>query len=219
MSAKRQITDLGDPRLVKALAHPLRVQILAILERRTASPRMISDELSEPLGNVSYHVRTLANMELIKLVRSTPRRGAIEHYYEAVGRIGISDRVWSDVPAIVKTAMASTALSHVGEFASAAAATGGFNEPDAHLTRTPMILDRAGWRELSKELMAFYERARKIAEASEQRVLADQSHRVNRIAAGMVLMLFEGEDVPARPAGTAPKRRRRATAAAAARTP
>jgi len=37
---------------------------------------------------VSYHVRTLAQLELIKLVKKTPRRGAIEHHYEAVERPG-----------------------------------------------------------------------------------------------------------------------------------
>jgi DNA-binding transcriptional ArsR family regulator len=75
-----------DPRLEKALAHPLRVRILADLERRTSSPRELSDELGEPLGNVSYHVRQLAGLGLVKLVKTTPRRGAVEHHYRASTR-------------------------------------------------------------------------------------------------------------------------------------
>ena len=59
------------------MAHPLRVQILSVLEQRVASPRELSDELEAPLGNVSYHVRTLSSLGLIKLVKKTPRRGAI----------------------------------------------------------------------------------------------------------------------------------------------
>ena len=75
-----------DPRLEKALSHPLRARILADLERQTSSPRELSDELGEPLGNVSYHVRRLAGLGLVKLVKTTPRRGAVEHHYRAVTR-------------------------------------------------------------------------------------------------------------------------------------
>jgi DNA-binding transcriptional ArsR family regulator len=75
--------DIADPRVIKALSHPLRVQILALLDGRVRSPKELADELAEPLGNVSYHVRTLAGLGLIKLVKKVPRRGAIEHYYQA----------------------------------------------------------------------------------------------------------------------------------------
>ncbi len=74
-------SNVTDPRVVRALAHPLRVQILAALERRTASPNELAEELEAPLGNVSYHVRQLASAGLVRLVRETPRRGAVEHYY------------------------------------------------------------------------------------------------------------------------------------------
>lgn len=44
----------------KALAHPLRVRILETIERLggVASPNQIASELGEPLGNVSYHIKT-----------------------------------------------------------------------------------------------------------------------------------------------------------------
>jgi len=56
----KPITDIDDPRLVKALAHPLRIQILNLLRDRVASPSELADEIGAPLGNVSYHVRFLA---------------------------------------------------------------------------------------------------------------------------------------------------------------
>ena len=73
----------SEPHAVKALAHPLRVRALAILTEREASPSELAEELDEPLGNVSYHVRLLHDLGLIELVRTTPRRGAIEHHYRA----------------------------------------------------------------------------------------------------------------------------------------
>ena len=53
-------SDINDPRLIKALAHPLRVRILSILETRDmASPNEMADELGVSLGVMSYHVRRL----------------------------------------------------------------------------------------------------------------------------------------------------------------
>ena len=70
----KAINDINDPRLVKALAHPLRVRILGVLQDRVASPSDLAEELNAPLGNVSYHVRILAQLGLLKLVKKRPRR-------------------------------------------------------------------------------------------------------------------------------------------------
>ncbi len=48
-----------DQRLIKALAHPLRVEILAILNERVASPNELAKGLGEGLSQVSYHVKVL----------------------------------------------------------------------------------------------------------------------------------------------------------------
>lgn len=56
---------LVDQRLVKALAHPLRVHILNILNERTASPNQLSKELGEDLSSVSYHVKVLKDIDCI----------------------------------------------------------------------------------------------------------------------------------------------------------
>jgi DNA-binding transcriptional ArsR family regulator len=67
--------------MVKAFAHPLRLEILRLLDSR-ASPTELSRRLGAPLGSVSYHVRVLAELGALQLVDQAPRRGAIEHYYE-----------------------------------------------------------------------------------------------------------------------------------------
>ena len=54
--------NTDDNELLIALRHPLRRQILrAMVEAEPISPREIADELKEPLSNVSYHVRVLAD--------------------------------------------------------------------------------------------------------------------------------------------------------------
>jgi DNA-binding transcriptional ArsR family regulator len=189
----KAISDINDPRLVKALAHPLRLRILGILENRVASPSELAEELSAPLGNVSYHVRMLADFGLIKLVRRTPRRGAVEHHYEAVSRVTISDDAWSQLPGLVKEALVGETLAQVGEHVNSAAAGGGFDGPDVQVSRLPLLLDRRGMKELSRELTGLLTRAQAIQRDSAKRIQA--SGRDEELEAGMVLMLFEGADV------------------------
>lgn len=56
----RRRLELDAPSL-KALAHPMRVQILRILQlRRRASATSLADELGETTGATSYHLRQLA---------------------------------------------------------------------------------------------------------------------------------------------------------------
>lgn len=55
------------------------MQILAILNERVASPNELSQQLDEGLSQVSYHVKVLVDCDCIELVRTKPRRGAVEH--------------------------------------------------------------------------------------------------------------------------------------------
>jgi DNA-binding transcriptional ArsR family regulator len=185
-------SDISDPRIIKALTHPLRIQILAALDERTASPSELADELGAPLGNVSYHVRQLAGLGLIKLVKRTPRRGAIEHHYKAVGRPQITDDAWAGTPATVKDAVVGAALGDVGTAVTAAAAAGGFSRADSHLTRTQAKLDERGWKELDKELNATLKRVQKIADEAGKRLSKSGGDAAQD--ATVVMMLFGDAD-------------------------
>src|SRR4051794_27041249 len=149
-AVQKKITTLDDPRYVKALSHPLRVRILAILEERTTSPVQLAELLDASLGIVSYHVRTLERLGLIKLVRTNPVRGAVEHHYRANERPTISDEGWASAAPVAKQALLSSSLQQVHAYANAAAAAGGFDRADAHLTRTVAKLDGKGWSQLAK---------------------------------------------------------------------
>jgi DNA-binding transcriptional ArsR family regulator len=72
----------GDNELLIALRHPLRREILrAMIDQEPISPREISDELRQPLSNVSYHVRVLADCGAVTLVDTAPVRGSMQHFY------------------------------------------------------------------------------------------------------------------------------------------
>jgi DNA-binding transcriptional ArsR family regulator len=173
---------------VKALAHPLRVQILSTLEDRIASPSDLATELGAPLGNVSYHVRTLADLGLVKLVKRRTRRGAVEHYYQARGRAQVSNRAWAQVPGVVKRSMVAVALEQAVDQAGAAAVAGGFDHEESNLSRQSVALDREGFRELSQAIGRLHEEVAGIQERSASRLRgADDS----AVQAGIVTMLFE----------------------------
>jgi DNA-binding transcriptional ArsR family regulator len=185
-------SDISDPRIIKALTHPLRIQILAALDERTASPSELADELGAPLGNVSYHVRQLAGLGLIKLVKRTPRRGAIEHHYKAVGRPQMADDAWANTSATVKDAVVGAALGDLGNAVTAAAAAGGFSRPDVHLTRTQVKVDAKGWKDLDKELNATLARVQRISDESAKRLA--KAGQDGEQAATVAMMLFADGD-------------------------
>jgi DNA-binding transcriptional ArsR family regulator len=184
----KPISDIGDPRLVKALAHPLRVQILSVLEDRVASPSDIATELAVPLGNVSYHVRTLADLGLLTLVKRRTRRGAVEHYYQALARPQVSERAWAQVPDIVKRSIVGAALEQAVQHAAAAAANGGFDGDGAQLARTSHSLDRQGLTEAAGALARMQKEVEQIERRCAKRVKAagEAPARV-----GLVTMLFD----------------------------
>src|SRR5918997_5933312 len=124
MNAK--LVDIDDPRLVKALAHPIRMKILNILDERMATPKELAELLGLPLENVSYHVRTLKDFGFIKLERTRQVRGAVEHHYKIAARPRIGDKLWAETPRVVQEALVDANLDLIVGLVGQAAMQGGF---------------------------------------------------------------------------------------------
>jgi len=166
-----------EQRLFKALAHPLRFQALAILNERVASPNELAKELGEGLSQVSYHVKVLLESDCIELVKTEPRRGAVEHYYRATSRAFLSDDEWARIPASVRPGLSASLMQTIMDDAVSALKAGTFDaRPDHHLSWTPMIVDEKGWVDLAAALTSAMERcleiqaesAGRLAEAGEE---------------------------------------------------
>ena len=167
----RTTLDLVDPRIAKALSHPMRARILAILNERTASPNEIAETIHERLPNVSYHVRALVDLDCIELVDTAQRRGAIEHYYRALVRPFFSDRDWKRLPKSGRQSISDSALQIIWEDVSDAIKAGTFEaRTDRHLSHSPMTLDGEGWHELVKLLAGVLAEAEKIESRSAGRL-------------------------------------------------
>ncbi len=127
--------DVADPRIVKMISHPLRLQILRHLEDHVASPTAMAELFNVPVGTASYHTRELRKLGMIELVRKVQRRGAIEHFYRAPTRVWLSDESWAKMRRLLRNAVSDTFLGVLGSEMTAAAELGHFNADDAYLTR------------------------------------------------------------------------------------
>ncbi|HEX8977735.1 MAG TPA: hypothetical protein VF781_14595 [Solirubrobacteraceae bacterium] len=135
-------------------------------------------------------MRYLERIGLIKLTETKPRRGAVEHYYRAVGRLRISDRAWAQVPTVIRDSLVGSTLDQIGRIVTEAAAAGGFSREHSRVARQQLRLDDQGFHELSLALRQLNEQAERIERESIERLaVADQ--REAEVAGTMVLMLFD----------------------------
>jgi DNA-binding transcriptional ArsR family regulator len=169
--------------VAKAFAHPLRVQILIILNEKVASPNMLAQQLDESLNLVAYHVRVLEKYDCIELVDTKQRRGATEHFYRATRRQLLSDDQWAQMPANLRPGMAAAVLKSIFEDIEAASTAGTLEEiDDIHLTRTPMVLDKKGWADVSTLLQGALDRLLEIqGESSERIAKGDESGTLAKV--------------------------------------
>jgi DNA-binding transcriptional ArsR family regulator len=85
-AAMTNLNRSDDNDLLVALRHPLRRDILRkMVGEEAISPREVAASLGQPLSNVSYHVRVLADCGAIALVGTKAVRGSMQHFY----RVGI----------------------------------------------------------------------------------------------------------------------------------
>jgi hypothetical protein len=195
--AKEQ-AGLVDERLAKALSHPMRAHILAILNERVASPNEIA--------GIIDHVRALHELGCIELVRTAQRRGAIEHYYRALKRPFFSDRDWKRLPQSARQAMSDVALQMIWEDVSTAIEEDTFERrPDRYLTRSPLVLDQRGWDELNEALGGILEEAERIGAQSAKRLAKAED---DGIPTRLVMMHFEASEAE-EPSSNGPSRSRR----------
>jgi DNA-binding transcriptional ArsR family regulator len=185
----RPSLDLVDPRIAKALSHPMRARILGILDERVASPNEIAEMIDERLPNVSYHVRALVDLDCIELVDTAQRRGAIEHYYRAVVRTFFSDHDWKRLPRSGRQAISGATLQVIWEDVLEALEAGTFeSRPDRHLSHNDVVLDQEGWEAVAKLLKGMIGEVEKVASRSAARL---EKSGESGIPTTVVAMQFE----------------------------
>lgn len=164
-----------DDRLIKAIGHPLRHRALVVLSEGVASPKAVAERLGEPLGRVSHHVRVLAELGAIELVRTEPRRGAVEHFYRAVIQPWFDDEAWSRLPLATRRAVFGQPLQALIGDVSAAARGAGFDHGQAHVSYTVLELDETGMTEMAELLRETLERALVLGGEARERLGSERA--------------------------------------------
>jgi DNA-binding transcriptional ArsR family regulator len=179
-----------EQRIVKALAHPLRVRILTVLNDRVASPNELRKQLEEGLSQVSYHIKVLRDFEMIEQVKTEPRRGAVEHFYRATSKVFIPSWVAKSWPKSARGSVASTILEEIEMDLAESIGTGLFNDrPDHVVTRDPRTLDGKGREEAEVAAAEFFERYEEIGGESDKRLRNGEGDG-QRIQTSAVVLVF-----------------------------
>jgi DNA-binding transcriptional ArsR family regulator len=206
---RRQVVNQS---FIKALAHDLRVQILGILTERMASPNELSSMLNEGLSQISYHVKVLKDYELITLIKTEPRRGAVEHYYRATASTLLPAQEWRGIDGGLRTAIGAGLASELFDGLADAIEANKLTDADTHIGRTLLVLDAEGWENVRAGAARFTKEVEK-----EQRESAVRVAKTNGNAGGIknytvgVLAFEDSRDLPKAKA----KRAKRSKVAAA----
>ncbi len=180
-AVKKRANEAVDQRLMKALSHETRVQILSLLVEGEWSPNMLSKELGVHLSKISYHIKQLRDdFELIEMTKTEPRRGAVEHFYKAIDRIIIPENMSEALPKGAKLETLKRILMLAdNDMKRSLKAKKFYDRPDFHASRSPCDLDDLGRIKIHDLL------DRLIAE-----VIKTEGEAANRIAKG------ESEAIP-----------------------
>src|SRR3954452_7406958 len=181
-SRTRPPGETSEARIAKALAHPLRARILQRLGERVASPGDLALELGAPLGVVSYHVRMLRDYGCVELVRTEPRRGALQHFYRATARPTLDQDQWRTLPAGLRKELAGETIHALVDDLAAAADAAQLEDPELVVTRIPLELDERALKKLNRLLARTHEQALAIAAQSAARTSASEDAFATELA-------------------------------------
>jgi predicted transcriptional regulator len=160
-----------DPRIVKALGHPIREHLLAVFNERIASGSEIGEEIDADVSSFYHHVEELEKLGCIELVETKQRRGGREHFFEAKATGLFDDRAWENVPATVRMDLTVDILQRLFDDVIAALEAKILSvDPDQHVSWTPSMFDAQGWDEVKRELDETLKRVTEIRRKSSQRL-------------------------------------------------
>lgn len=191
----------AERRISHAVNHPVRLDALSILIERQASPKEIAKALQVSLGTASFHVAELLADDAIELVKTMPRRGAVEHYYRAKQRPEVSDDEWRKMPKPARRKLAAILLQAIIAEGLASLRNGKMDtDDDLYLVWKVVKLDVRGRKEVADLHAEMLSRLEAIREQNDLRAADDGDTEVRIVA----MMGFERARVGDPPSGDDP---------------
>jgi predicted ArsR family transcriptional regulator len=148
-----QLRTFIDHRLIKALGHPVREHLLAVLNERIASASEIGDEIGADVSSFYHHVEELEKLGCIERVATKKRRGAKEHFFRATKTLSFDDDAWRQLPLSLRADLTDGMLQLLFDDVMGALAADTFDaRDDRHVSWMPTVLDERGWDEATELL-------------------------------------------------------------------
>jgi DNA-binding transcriptional ArsR family regulator len=139
----------GRPDVVRVFRNMTRQLLLGEYAGREASPSKLAEKLGVPLNLVAYHTNVLVEAGFVELVGTRRVRGAVEHTYRTVEDRHITDEEWAALPPKVRRMLSRLLVGALSRDAHRALDAGGLDGGSTHLSRSFLLLDDEGRRELS----------------------------------------------------------------------
>jgi hypothetical protein len=138
------------------------------------------------LKTVGNHIKTLADLGCIELVRTEQKRGAEEHFYRASLRPHIGDEEWARMSPEARHEISALMFQAIVAEALSAFRNAKFDSRlNRHVSWQPLKLDEEGWEELMLELKESLERIEGIRMRAEERLLRSGEKGFQAIAAAL----------------------------------
>ena len=188
---RRSSVGPPDARVIKAIGHPLRWQMLEALNEGESSPAQLARRFGEPVNLVAYHMGILAKVGGVELVRTEPRRGSTEHYYRATMRPYFADREWARLPAETRKSVLAVETKRILNDIRAAAAGTGLDHPKAHVSWSPLELDREGYDEVAELLGGVIEQLHDIQARANGRQADQEGKKAATLLTEVAIVHFE----------------------------
>ena len=168
---------------------------MKVVSERAATPREIAEEIDEPINNVSYHLQVLKRLDCVELVTVRSARGGrvAEHVYRASERPFFDDDAWAELSDSDRMAVTAAVMQEISKDIAEAMAGGTFSDPfDNHISRSPLVLDNAGWKEVVDLLCGTMEALQTI----QERVVERDSDESETMLAKVEIIHFQSPRPP-----------------------
>jgi hypothetical protein len=174
--------ELIDPRFVKAISHPMRVEIVAASSLAPISEAEFREQSGGKYSKqlVSFHFGVLITLEAIEEVDSRRVRGGLERFYRPTARALFSEGDFARLPPSLRGNLSAGVISSFAQRAEDSLIAGTLDShPERHLTWTPLQLDMVGFLELVERLDAVFDRLPDMQDEATERLEGsgeDQMH-------------------------------------------
>jgi DNA-binding transcriptional ArsR family regulator len=187
-----ELKTFFDRRLIKAIGHPVREHILAVLNERIASAREIGEEIGADVSSFYHHIEELEKLECIERVETKRRRGVKEHFFRARSTLVFDETRWHALPPSIKADVAVSSLQYLFDDVADALEEGTLDaRDDRHISWVPAEFDPQGWEEARDLIDQTLERLGAIQDAAALRLAKG---RERGLMATVAMLAFETVD-------------------------